>query len=679
MPTKQIVALSIDKVQTCLFEVIHGHEQEKQTEEATLKNIMNASLEISEGFSDTVLQEFSGVEIEKLLACSGVFIFSCVLPGDELEDKLNRLFLDYYYNSQGQKLLRYVFFAAEGFDEIQAIQKTKKRLKQSQCLNAIIEKNREILFCFCEKESKSFSKVEFKKDYPMFAENINALFCSEDAKNENRFRIAVIKADLDGMGDMFKKISGYKEYRRISEVLNNCISLDALHQAAKACSPDGREGWLFPFYIAGDDIFFAVAVANLLKGIEVCRHILKTVNRELADQSQQLSISIGVEVTFNREPVRYYLEMVERQLKCAKMASLLEKFQPKKLRPFLDGKIAIGGLTFFDIDYDKFKEHKKKLKAGNDSEKKALNQGINSIPVWRFFLNDVNLLLSIQNENDCKKEDGCKGKIGTHHFFHTLLEKLSQEDVLNDERKYMNQLLYHLLPQYLDSHYPKLWKTELLLNAGILQQLYQKGPYGREIIVNAEAKKRLEVYLRLMLLFSDKRFSISKNTESSESLFRPESMENAKKILLTKIPPYLFKRALLNRLRGFFINPDKFIKEADKNNGSSRQQKGKVINYHQRLRVEKSLFFKLRDIQRISVEQAAEMLAMNNSAPEDCSNNAGDTQKLKTKPIYRMYFNKEDFCKRARESGAWTPDFVDSLMLYYQYADMVIRYKQKKG
>lgn len=673
MPTKQIVALSIDKVQTCLFEVIHGHEQEKQTEEATLKNIMNASLEISTGFSNTVRQKFLGTEIEELLACSGVFIFSCELPEDELEDKLNRLFLDYYYNSQGQKLLRYVFFAAEGFDEIQAIQKAKKRLKQSQCLNAIIEKNREVLFRFCEKESKSSPKVECNKDYPMFAENINKLFCPEEAENENRFRIAVIKADLDGMGDMFKRITGYKEYRKISDVLNYCISVDALHQAAEACSPDGRDGWLFPFYIAGDDIFFAVSVANLLKGIEVCRHILRTVNSKLADQSQQLSISIGVEVTFNREPVRYYLEMVGRQLKCAKAASC-----PEELWPFLDGKIAIGGLAFLDIDYEKFKEHKEKLKSGKNSEKTVLNQKIDSIPVWRFFLNDVNLLLSIQNENDCKKEDGCKGKIGTHHFFYTLLGKLSQEEVRNNEKKYINQLLYHLLPQYLDSQNPKLWKTELLLNAGILQQLYQKGTYGREIIVNAEAKKRLEVYLRLMLLFSDTRFNISKKTESNENLLKPESMENAKKILLTKIPPYLFKRALLNQLRGFFINEDRFLKEADKKSESSQQQESQVIKYYQKLRIEKSLFFKLRDTKKISIKQAAEMLALNNSAPEDSNNSAGDTRKLKTKPIYRMVFNKEGFCRRAKESGAWTLDFVDSLMLFYQYTDMVIKYKQKK-
>ena len=34
---EQIVALSVDKIQTFLTEVIHSHVQEKQTEDATLK------------------------------------------------------------------------------------------------------------------------------------------------------------------------------------------------------------------------------------------------------------------------------------------------------------------------------------------------------------------------------------------------------------------------------------------------------------------------------------------------------------------------------------------------------------------------------------------------------------------------------------------------------------------
>ena len=659
MSTQQIAALSIDKVQTCLFEVIHGHEQEKQTEEATLKNIMTASLEISGGFTNTVLQRFSGVEIEKLLDCSGVFIFSCLLPEEELDERLNRLFLDYYHNSQGQNLLRYVHFEAEGFDEIGAIQEAKERLKQSQSLNAIIEKNKDELFYFNEKKDNLSSKADYKKDYPMFAKDINALFCGEEEDNENRFRIAVIKADLDGMGDMFKKISSYEKYRKISEVLNRCISLDALHQAAGACSPEGREGWLFPFYIAGDDIFFAVAVADLLSGVEVCRYILKTVNCELAGQEPKLKISIGVEVTFNREPIRYYLEMVERQLKLAKQVSASGGVQRKDLQEYVNGGIAIGGLAFWDIDYDEYKEGKKKLGPGTNSKKTALKRELESVPVWRFFLTDVNLLLSIQKEGDDGNEACRKGKIGTHRFYYALLEKLSQEDVRQDEKRYLNQLLYHLLPHYLDSHEPKLWKSELILNAGILRQLYQRKPRkereGLKITFTDETKKSLESYLRLMLLFSDTRFSIVKNTGSDEELLRKERLDDAKKTLLTKIAMYLcdqtLKEAGREPLRDIFIH-----------------KQGK--RYY-RLRIEKSMFFKLRNT---SAGQAAEILILNCPAPED---QGRESQESGTG--YRVYFDQEAFYKQAKNNGGWTPDFVDSLMLYYEYTKMAGKYKRKMG
>ncbi|MDQ7092058.1 hypothetical protein REC12_00415 [Desulfosporosinus sp. PR] len=661
MPIKQIVALSIDKVQTCLFEVIHGHEQEKQTEEATLRNIMNASREISGGFADRVRLAFFGVRIEELLECSGVFIFSCPLPEKELNAPLNELFLEYYRNSHGQKLVRYVAFAAEGLNKIEAIQKAKRLLKQSSCLNAIIEKNQKTLFSFQVKKNQPPSKNDRPEGYPMFARDINALFCGTEEDNKNRFRIAVIKADLDGMGDMFKAIQDYVKYQDVSKVLNDCISLDALHQAAEVCSPEGRKGWLFPFYIAGDDIFFAVAVTDMLCGIEVCRQLLRTINCALAAQSQSLKISIGAEVTFNREPIRYYLEMVERQLKQAKKVSASGAVQPKGLQKYVNGGIAIGGLAFWDVDYDKYKEDRKTLPV---KEKTAPKRELESVPVWRFFLTDVSLLLSIQKEGKDGKEGCRKGKIGTHRFYYALLEKLAQEDVRRNERKYLNQLLYHLLPQYLDSYEPELWQSELILNAGILEQLYQrqlgKEREGLKIRFDDEGKKRLETYLRLMLLFSDTRFGIVKTTGSDEALLRKERLDEARKKLLTKVVMYLRDQSLDIKEGGKEQLRDVFIHNQGKR--------------YYRLRLEKSMFFKLRNA---SVERAGEILALNCPVPEDEGSDSRENQESETG--YRVHFDQETFCKRAKNNGAWNPEFVDSLMLYYEYTKMVGKYKRQMG
>lgn len=205
---KYIVALSIDKVQSYLTVAINAHVQEKQTEDGTLKSIMKSSREISGNFFDMIEEAFYGCEALRLLYCSGVYIFTCILPKEDIINRLNRLFVDYYKNSNGQKLLRYVHFNADGYDEVNAIQRAKKLLKQSKPFNQIIERNREKLFSFCKAEKPDEPSTRSKEDYPMFAKDINALFRPEEAENKNHFRIAVIKADLDGMGDTFKNDSG---------------------------------------------------------------------------------------------------------------------------------------------------------------------------------------------------------------------------------------------------------------------------------------------------------------------------------------------------------------------------------------------------------------------------------------------------------------------------------------
>ena len=136
---EQIAALSVEKVQTFLTEVIRSHVQEKQTEDATLKGIVNSSNQISKDFFESIEKQFSGVEKKVLLKCSGVYIFKCYLPGNELEDRLNELFREYYIASQGQKLLRWYCFPSEEMDDLSAVKKAKEALKQAKNWGYIIE------------------------------------------------------------------------------------------------------------------------------------------------------------------------------------------------------------------------------------------------------------------------------------------------------------------------------------------------------------------------------------------------------------------------------------------------------------------------------------------------------------------------------------------------------------
>ena len=88
---EQIVAVSVDKIQTFLTEVIHSHVQEKQTEEATLSKIIRSSHQISRDFYKSIQDIFLESAQEVLLQCSGVFIFRCLLTEAELENRLNTL------------------------------------------------------------------------------------------------------------------------------------------------------------------------------------------------------------------------------------------------------------------------------------------------------------------------------------------------------------------------------------------------------------------------------------------------------------------------------------------------------------------------------------------------------------------------------------------------------------
>lgn len=420
-----IIALSIDKVQTLLFEVIHSHEQEKQKETGTLRQIKSASKKISDDFFEDVDDVFKDFSKEILLECSGVVIFKCSgITEDEIIKHLNQLFQNYYSESQGQKILKYTYFIAENHynddkNKVLNVQKAKSKLKTSECTSKIIESNKDILFSFQKVEKTDNSSVTEDK-YELFVQGINELYPYEgnNTKNPyeaNHFPIAVIKADLNGMSNMFASINDYGEYKRVSDILKENISLDGLHDAAENTCQDNDAAWIYPFYVAGDDIFFAVSVTNLFKGIDVCRQMVLKINSDLIkDEENQtniknksdvkkLSMGIGVSITFNKEPIRYYLEAVNDQLDKAK-----EAVCPETLQKFLQTTIAINNQTFFDVYYDE-----------NNNTIEAINRDLNSNPIWRSFEKDIEDFQELNSDKEIREQ------ICSTSFLYSLLEKLS--------------------------------------------------------------------------------------------------------------------------------------------------------------------------------------------------------------------------------------------------------------
>lgn len=677
--SKQIVALAVDKIQTFLTEVIHSHVQEKQTEDATLQKIMSSSYQISSGFFVEIQDVFPEDEKEVLLQCSGVYVFRSALSERELEKRLNALFVKFYLKSQGQKLIRWVYFSSCGLDNISAIKKAKESLKQAKNWNKILEKNQDLLFSFNQtqnNEDRDWKNYFNEESYPAFARDINALYKKEEGKEEKkRFRIVVIKADLDGMGALFKGIHKFEDYQKISQILNDEISLDGLHRAALKASYERKRGWLFPLYIAGDDIFFAVAIEDMINGINVCRQLMQTVNGniEKSGNATKLTISAGVEISFNRQPIRYYMDMVEKQLKYAKSETA-----PDALAPYSRMKISISNLTFFDIDYQSIAELKKSLKCKkrkNGSCHKCENCRKNSeikraqqnVPIWDYFISDLKLLSYIRSE-----KSSCSDILGKANFFYTLLEDITSEEIQNDNIKYINHILYHLMPVHFEDYSQQVKQTEMLLNSALLRQLYRKKENGVEINLEKKTKKRFETYLRLMLLFCDSRFQISqKDAQEIEEKKYEQRKEDICRYLFKQPRKYLYEMCLkeknleLTRL---------FAEEVTKkitNNGKPVFKSG-----YKRLDLEKSMFFRMRDVEHISVEKAAKMIEQRNPSTKERCKKILELNKKRieeNKLPNHLYFDRDQFCDLAAKTGGWNPDFIDSLMLFYQYNELVMK------
>lgn len=702
-----IIALSIDKVQTLLFEVIHSHEQEKQKETGTLKHIKSASEKISDGFFKDVDKAFEKFTKEILLECSGVVIFKCSgITEDEIIKHLDQLFQKYYSESQGQKILKYTYFIAENHynddkNNILNVQKAKSKLKTSECTSKIIESNKDILFSFqdVKKVNNINNDLSNTKD-KLFVQGINELYPYEENNTKNpyeanHFPIAVIKADLNGMGNMFASINDYGEYKRVSDILKENISLDGLHDAAENTCQDNDAAWIYPFYVAGDDIFFAVSVTNLFKGIDVCRQMVITINNALIKINEdnktniknksdikKLSMGIGVSITFNREPIRYYLESVNEQLDKAK-----EAVCPETLQKFLQTTIAINNQTFFDVDYDETKNengenYKGKFKYEYINKKKDIDKDLNSNPIWSSFEEDIKDFQSLNSDKEMREQ------ICSTSFLYSLLEKLSSikicdKDVsenndkisLEKELEYISILLYSLRLKHLDNS--NIRNKELIFKSRIIKQLYavlnkdedknkikkkykkaNKKIYKDTIVLNDNLKHRLETYIQLLILLTDPRYNLNSIEHSSEDSEKSQ-IENAHKFLLKETINYLYEK--LYKYDSNLLNI--IIKKDDpKNNNSSDI-------YFKRLNIEKSMFFKLRDTDKVSIEKAAELIKLKNQVCQNKDSNV--TKENKKNTSSHMCFDEDKFKKAAKNS--WNSTFIDSLMLLYQYNEMNIK------
>jgi hypothetical protein len=636
--------------------------------------------------------------------------------------RLNQLYRDYYINSQGKQQLRYTCFSAElidsggitdqesiredrvntgedqvnteeeqvntGEDQVSApedntlsvIKKAKRNLMDRENQAAIMEMNRDLLIRFQSDDGGgSLADAPFsgRHDHGMFATDINGLYVKPKEEDEHHFRLGIIKADLEGLEELFDEIGDYCTYRTISETINKHMVLEGLADSADCCS-GGQRGWLFPIYIAGEDILFAVSIANLVKGIEVCHLILKEINDELrqSHSDYQLSMSIGAAIVFNTDPISHYLKQADEQVGYARsqeVAVALERYWPVK--------VAINNVTWIEMDERRVEADRKSLPGT------TIDRVVAHAARWQDFKKEVELLATVKSDAELRE------RIGTTYFFSSLLEKLTgHQNNEKNEMSYINQLFHHIRPRYgnIDKQElcgskgragAEICKAEMLISRGILRQLYQSGQKidgVNKICFNPVTQKRLADYLRLMVLFSEQPMIVPSctGTKVDTHAFRNTDSILKAEVKMNGHTNHRWNDETISMLSEEVISaPIEYLYHLlDKNHQELRQcfvdgQDNKNGFYLKSIRIDKAIFFRLRRTKGGDLPQLTRMIKAKNRESRSAVFVKNQWRKHHyQEPCYK-YFDKAAFA-RAVEAGAWKSDFIDSMMLLYDYYDL---------
>ena len=658
-----VVAISIDKIQTALFEVVKSGTQEKQTNSGTLRSIMAASRKISRDFYRDVgiegdTGEFAGTVKEILLQCSGVCIFTTTCAEDEISKRLKRLFAKFYRESGGKLILKYVLFTEDvstGNGKLKAIQSAKELLKSKVCMNQVVKENQEILFQFLKYHEEDISAQN--EEGGAFVPTINDLRASEQKSNENEqdrgsFRIVVIKADLDGMGSAFQKIQDFEVYQEVSSILNQYISMEYLEEKVRGFQINNSEFKVYPLYVAGDDIFFAVGMENLIEGINLCKWIVKELNSAIEDavgtaSFNKLTLSIGLDFAFNREPIRYYFARVEDQLKKAKKAKALNKGE----RDRLVARICINDVVYYDV-----KREEKKEEENTEAE--------SDVPKWEHVIHGLKVAKRAEKEG-----------IEVTAFLYELLRKLKVREEDPTGIIHSNLVLYHLLPQYLDDPCKGKRKAELLLLENILSFM-SYGKKTKELNFDETSCNKLVKYISLLILLCDTRFNIREDEQ-----FRLQYDEDKiRKVVFNRTLRYLYENSLYNLWLNQGVKEnlvdemrDVFVKSTTYRNPDPKKR---FVQVYQTLQITNSMFMRFKRFD-MDIDAAAVMITALN--PKTKGQYLKEEKERKcTQPPGNLYFREKDFKSTAAKSGLWRKEYVDALMIFYRFNRAKIHYLSTK-
>ena len=652
------IAIAVEKVQRYIFQVI----DKNQADEKTLRNIISASNDVAKSILKEIEIEFNlndqqSGDINKILWISGKAVFLSEQPEVEIKIKLKRLYQKIYADYQGNIFLNYVAFSIpdDKKDNMEILRKAERLLKESATKSQVIKDNSEVIFSFKELDNKNQNQLfENKKEENVFLTNMDDLVVLDEnhETDSSDGKIAIVKADINNLGRIMKEINyDYDKYLQLSKLLSEKISIynfremvikgkkfekDTIDQKGeKAEVGEMLKMTILPFYVAGDDIFYAVRINALFESIKVLHNMIKEINQDLNKiQGKygeiELSIAIGVVFVNNHQPIRYYSQMVEEELSVAK-----KNMKEKKSLNSVVG-ISMAGNLFYIY-------------------KEGLGHGEND-GFFRF-CTEIGELKEMMEK-----------KIFTRTSLHNLLINLETE---KDKDRQMLYALYYLKPNLrigdignTEENKELYFKYYLLSN--LVEAKGDENNKNERYFVPERIDDILIPKLKLILLLLKEQYC-----DKYED-FEAEKFSYKYIIPLDKTAVTDQKRRMRSVM---FHKPINYIlkvvgKNSIENMFFKKHTQGKVL--YKSANFDTSIFFRAKKlIESDKKEQVKIMFSRYNSIINSKKGNEieeGQEKNLSVQEkenVHRLAFDDVDFAKRIEKvSGT---EWLDRLILLYQY------------
>ena len=629
-----IVVIAIEKVQKYIFQKI----DQSQTDEKTLKNIILSSSYVATDILEEIENKF---ELEKdipmgegnkILWISGKVVFCSNLSKKELQNRLKELYQKIYTDYEGNIFLNYAVFPMNKMDKIAILKKADQLLKANETKAQVIKDNSELLFRFKELETemgnKEFENIESKDD--IFLTNMDDLVVLDEKHETDSSdgKIAIVKADINNLGKIMKEISNYEEYLQLSRLLADKISLNNFKE--KVANNEILKNKIVPFYIAGDDIFYAIRIDAMFDSIRILHEMIEEINQIIKEKQNgenivELSVAVGVVFVNNHQPIRYYRQLVEKELSEAKKKMKTEK--------------AFNSVVGICIANNLFYIYKENLGFGE-------NDGF-----YRFY-KEIRDLQKMMNEG-----------VFTRTALHNFLIYLETE---KDEKKQMLHALYFLKPNLQTGEISNIKENaELYFKyywlSHLLEKKKEKQDQNERYFAPEKINEILIPKLKLTLLFLKEQYSVPAEEWnyqyiiSSKKISKKDQEKRIRSIMFHKPINYILKIAEEDSIEEIFFK---------KENGKNKENDKNIVLYKS-AGFDSSIFFRAKRL--MEMKKSKQVITIFSKY------NSSKNSEIQETNVHRLSFNEAKFIEKFNKiSGT---EWLDHLILLHQYNQQRIIFK----